>query len=233
MPQELDHSTFIEQIERDGWAVTTPFVEAACLDEIIAETELSPIDGGGLREVLTLSPATRRLARHPGVRQVAEAILGPECFVARAILFDKTDTANWKVAWHQDLTIAVRERLDMPGYGPWSLKEGVVHVQPTCDVLGRMLAVRVHLDDSTRDNGPLRVLPGSHRSGKLTPEEITAWKDRTAAVECLIKRGGILAFRPLLLHASSQAIHPQHRRVVHFEFVTGGLPGGLNWHTQV
>ncbi|MBA4017010.1 MAG: phytanoyl-CoA dioxygenase [Pirellula sp.] len=226
---QADAQTLQRRIAQDGWAVTPAVVEDGLLNEIIAETNT---ERAGLRDLLSVSPATRRLTRHPAVRQIAEATLGPDCFVTRAILFDKTDGANWKVAWHQDLTIAVAERIDAPGYGPWSLKTGIVHVQPPCDVLERMLAVRVHLDDCTNDNGPVRVLTGSHQFGKIPITEIPAWKDRNAPVECLVSRGGVLAFRPLLLHASSQAERPQHRRVVHFEFAVGDLPGGLQWHCR-
>ena len=100
----------------------------------------------------------------------------------RAILFDKTPSANWKVVWHQDLTIAVRERGVVSGFGPWSEKEGVVHVQPPIELLERMLAVRVHLDDCGADNGPVRVLPASHRVGRLSGEAIDEWRKLRAPV---------------------------------------------------
>ena len=223
----------MERIEQNGWADVPAVIESDILDRIIEETGTACDDRGGLRDLLSRSPESRRLARHPAVRQIAEAVLGPDCFVTRAILFDKTEQANWKVAWHQDVTIAVREQRDVPGYGPWSLKAEIVHVQPPREVLERMLAVRIHLDDCDQSNGPVRVLPGSHRSGKLSAEEIAGWKQREAAVDCIVPRGGMLVFRPLLLHASSQASDPRHRRVVHFEFAAGVLPGGLEWHTRI
>jgi len=153
-------------------------------------------------------------------------VLGRAAFPIRAILFDKTEGANWKVSWHQDLTIAVRERRDVPGYGPWSSKQGVVHVQPPVTVLEQMLAVRLHVDESGAGNGPLRVLPGSHRVGKLRDEEIPAWQRRTSDELCLVPRGGALVMRPLLLHASSPATEPHHRRVLHIEYANCDLPAG-------
>ncbi|MCE9607398.1 MAG: phytanoyl-CoA dioxygenase family protein [Planctomycetia bacterium] len=185
-----------------------------------------------MRDPLAISAGIRTLAIHPSVRRVAESVLGPRCFVARALLFDKTERANWKVAWHQDLTITVQHRVDVADFGPWSVKEGIVHVQPPVEVLTRMLAVRVHLDDCHVDNGPVRVLPGSHLHGRLTADEIEAWKVQHPAVECLAARGAILAFRPLLVHASSPARVPGHRRVVHFEFAADDLPAGLEWHRR-
>jgi ectoine hydroxylase-related dioxygenase (phytanoyl-CoA dioxygenase family) len=139
--------------------------------------------------------------------------------------------ANWKVPWHQDLTIEVRERIDMPGFGPWSVKGGVAHVQPPVSLLEQMLAVRIHLDDSTAENGPLRVIPGSHRAGRLTVEEMLELREKHGEVALSVARGGVILMRPLLAHASSAAERPTNRRVVHLEFAAGELPGGLRWRT--
>ena len=149
--------------------------------------------------------------------------------MVRGILFDKTPGANWKVGWHQDLSIAVKKRVDVPGFGPWSEKAGVPHVQPPCAVLEQMLTIRLHLDECGEDNGPLRVLPGSHTKGKMAPQEIKAYRQATEPVICACPRGGALLMRPLLLHASSLATSPKHRRVVHLEFAAQPLPGGLEW----
>jgi ectoine hydroxylase-related dioxygenase (phytanoyl-CoA dioxygenase family) len=95
-----------------------------------------------------------------------------------------------------------------------------------------MVAVRRHLDDCGAENGPVRVLPGSHRVGRLGSEEIAAWRERTPPVECLVPRGGLLVMRSLLLHASSPATAPVHRRVLHLESAAETLPGGLEWHER-
>jgi ectoine hydroxylase-related dioxygenase (phytanoyl-CoA dioxygenase family) len=164
------------------------------------------------------------------VREIAESVLGQSCFAVRGILFDKTPGANWKVAWHQDLTIAVKERRDVAGYDGWSVKQGITHVQPPVQVLEKMLAVRVHLDDCGVANGPVRVVSGSHRRGRLTPGQIDEMKATREPTDCIVERGGILAFRPLTLHASSPARTPAHRRVVHLEFASTPLHGGLEWY---
>lgn len=148
----------------------------------------------------------------------------------RAILFDKNPQANWKVPWHQDTTIAVRERVDEPGFGPWSVKAGVVHVQPPVHVLERMITLRIHLDDCDVDNGPLLVLPGSHAHGILSDEEIERWRAGTAPVACTGSRGSMVIMRPLLLHASSAAAAPRRRRILHLELAGDDLPGRLRWH---
>ena len=221
-------------IARDGWAVTPPLVPQLELDALVAALAPLAADArGGIRNLLDAVPAVRALATSPAVRSVAEAVLGPECFAVRALLFDKTPDANWKVVWHQDLTIAVRKRAIVAGYGPWSEKAGVPHVQAPTELLERMLAVRVHLDDCGADNGPVRVITGSHRVGRLSGTAIDAWRGGAEAVDCLAERGAILAFRPLILHASSPATAPAHRRVVHLEFAAEALDPPLEWHTQV
>ena len=149
------------------------------------------------------------------------------------ILFDKVEGANWKVPWHQDLSVALRARQDAAGYGPWSEKAGVVHAQAPVALLERMLTVRLHLDDCDEANGPLRVLPGTHCLGKLSAEHIQALRAETEEVVCVVPRGGVVLMRPLLLHASSPAQTPRQRRVVHLEYASDSLPAGLEWHTQV
>jgi ectoine hydroxylase-related dioxygenase (phytanoyl-CoA dioxygenase family) len=221
-------------VERDGWAVTPPLVPQLAVDALLAELAPLAADArGGVRNLFDAAPAVRALACSPAVRSVADAVLGPHCFAVRALLFDKTPAANWKVVWHQDLTIAVRARAHAPGWGPWSEKGGVAHVQPPAELLERMLAVRIHLDDCGADNGPVRVLPGSHRFGRLSDEAIDGWRARATAVDCLADRGAILAFRPLILHASSAARSASHRRVVHLEFAAEELPPPLAWHERV
>ncbi len=162
-----------------------------------------------------------------------QSVLAPisEDFVAtRGILFDKTPGANWKVGWHQDLSIAVRHKIEVPEFGPWSQKAGIWHVQPPREVLETMLTLRLHLDVCDESNGPLRVLPGSHTMGKMAPHEVKAFRQKTEPEICICPRGGALLMRPLLLHASSPATAPHHRRVLHIEFAGQALPGGLQWN---
>jgi ectoine hydroxylase-related dioxygenase (phytanoyl-CoA dioxygenase family) len=224
-------------LRRDGYAILPRAIDYDTIDELLAD--LAPLVAkrgagrGGLRHILRDSVAVQRLAADPRVRGVAEAAVGPGALAVRGILFDKTTDANWKVVWHQDLTIAVQRRVDAPGFGPWSEKDGVSHVQPPTELLEDMVAVRIHLDDCTTRNGPVRVLPRSHRRGRLTGDAIDTERAATPDVVCTFPRGGILAFHSLLLHASSPAEAPMHRRVVHLEFVASRwrtLPAGLSWH---
>jgi len=163
------------------------------------------------------------------MQDLATAALGRDAFPVRAICFDKTREANWKVTWHQDVTIAVRKRIETPGYGPWSIKDGLSHVQPPASVLQRMVTVRLHLDDCGDANGPLRVVPGSHVHGRLSAVDISALRARESEVHCTALRGDVILMRPLILHASSAATAPDHRRVLHIDYAIDGLPCGLEW----
>jgi ectoine hydroxylase-related dioxygenase (phytanoyl-CoA dioxygenase family) len=150
-------------------------------------------------------------------------------FPVRTLFFDKTPATNWKVPWHQDLTICVEKKYDVPGFTGWSKKEGVLHVQPPAEILGQMITVRLHLDDCGLENGPLRVLPGTHRYGRLSMEQIGHFRKTIAPTTCCLPEGGALIMKPLLLHSSSTAEIPWHRRVLHIELATTPLPPPLAW----
>jgi ectoine hydroxylase-related dioxygenase (phytanoyl-CoA dioxygenase family) len=183
-----------------------------------------------VRRLCELIPAVRAMSVSPAIRNLVEPILGASARVVRSLLFDKNPEANWKVPWHQDLAIAVKERRDVAGFGPWSEKAGVTHVQPPVEVLERMVTVRLHLDDCGVENGPLRVLAGSHRLGVIDPGTVGDVRAELPEVSCMVPAGGAVLMRPLTLHASSPAERPGHRRVIHLEFAAGELPDELEWY---
>jgi hypothetical protein len=47
-----------------------------------------------------------------------------------------------------------------------------------------------------------------------------------------VKSGGAVVMRPLLLHSSTTAATPRHRRVLHFEYAAVDLPRGLKWFEE-
>jgi hypothetical protein len=152
-----------------------------------------------------------------------------EPFSVRAIYFDKSADSNWLVPWHQDLTVAVRARLDVPGFGPWTVRDGIHHAHAPIELLQQMITVRIHLDDADETNGALRVLPGSHRFGRLSSERIQELRGGQTEFLCVASAGDALLMRPLLLHASGRSTSGQHRRVLHIEYACFELPGGLEW----
>ncbi|MCP3917398.1 MAG: phytanoyl-CoA dioxygenase family protein [bacterium] len=169
----------------------------------------------------------------PAFDGLATRALGPDAFVVRATCFDRTERANWPVAWHQDVTIPVRERRAAVGFDGWSTKEGVVHVRPPLAVLESMVAIRVHLDEAHADGGALRVLAGTHCAGRLSPDGVRAARASGTPVDCVVPAGGAMVMRPLLLHSSKRAVRPRHRRVVHFEFAASALGEGVEWDERL
>ena len=183
----------------------------------------------GVRNLLNVAPVIKEFAASTAVRKIIEPIAGEKARIVRAIFFDKTPEANWKVPFHQDLTIAVREKKDVDGYTAWTHKADIFHVQPPASVLENIVSLRVHLDDTDESNGALRVVVGSHRFGRLSATEIQQLKIESEIATCRVKKGGAMLMRPLLLHASSAAINALHRRVLHFEYSSVKLPKGLEW----
>ncbi len=186
-----------------------------------------------IRNLLELSPAVEKLSRSPQIRSLITPLLSDRAFPVRAILFDKIAGANWLVPWHQDVTICVAERREVPGFGPWSIKAGFWLVQPPLSVLQRMVSVRIHLDQCDETNGALRVIPGTHRLGRLAPQTIREAEEKNGVAICSVGVGGVLLLKPLLVHASSAARCPTHRRVIHLDFANSDLSGGLRWATEI
>jgi Phytanoyl-CoA dioxygenase (PhyH) len=225
-----------DEFERVGFAIVRNVVRC---DDVGILTSLLQHESKGqstrqesvyaARNLLANIPAVAAIAKSPGMRLLVEPFLGKEAISVRGILFDKIPGANWRVGWHQDQVIPVAEQKDVPGFTAWSVKHGVPHARPPAVVLERMLTLRIHLDDCCSNNGALRVIPGTHRLGLLDVQQIREIVDCEKPVVCEARAGDVLVMRPLLLHASSPATSPSHRRVIHLEFASAELPGGLEW----
>lgn len=188
--------------------------------------------GAGSRALLhdeSCEELARRLKRDP----VVAGHLPHGAVAVQCTLFDKSAARNWLVAWHQDLSIPVRERVGHSECGGWTEKENMLFVQPPVAVLQTLVAVRVHLDECGPGNGPLRVVPGSHQRGKLGEAEARREREVHGELDCLAGQGDALLMRPLLLHASSKASTPTRRRVLHFLFGPPDLPYGLAWRDAI
>jgi ectoine hydroxylase-related dioxygenase (phytanoyl-CoA dioxygenase family) len=186
---------------------------------------------GGIRRIERLVPDIMELAYSLDLMQVVNACLSKQAHLVRAIYFDKSAKNNWFVSWHQDKTVAVSQRLQASGWEPWSLKTGVWHVQPPLAVLQSMVTLRLHLDDVTKANGCLKVIPYSHRDGLLTPASIADKVKAQECVYCETYAGGAVLMRPHLLHASDKSNESSQRRLLHFEYSDYELPKGLKWAT--
>ena len=160
-------------------------------------------------------------------------LLPDDAVAVQCTLFRKTPDCNWKVPYHQDLSIPVAARIANPVLSGWSQKEDGHYVQPPAELLDALLAVRLHLDACDADAGALRVVPGSQRLGRLSPECIAAMDKRSDEVACTADAGDLVLMKPLLLHASSKAERPVGRRVLHFLFAPRQPGCGLQWRIMV
>ena len=173
-------------------------------------------------------PLVLEVARDRRMLAIARRFLGPSVIPFRATLFDKSAANNWLVVWHQDTALPLLERRNVAGWGPWSVKAGITYAHAPASALARVVALRLHIDDSSADNGPLRVLPGTHAQGVLSDADLAHAARETQAVDCIAPAGGVVAMRPLLIHASSKAAADRRRRVLHIEYADSlALDDGL------
>jgi ectoine hydroxylase-related dioxygenase (phytanoyl-CoA dioxygenase family) len=218
------------EIEKQGFAIVPEVLsrsEIVRLDESFSRDPL-PRGRAGMRHALR-HPSVLAIARDSRFRAIAQQVLGCDPFPFRATLFDKSPASNWLVVWHQDTALPLRERHEIPEWGPWSVKDGVIYAHAPASALSRVIALRLHLDDSTSENGPLRVLPGTHTMGVLTDDAIQDLSAQVTAVDCLVPRGGVLVMRPLIVHASSKSRSAVQRRVLHIEYAAStSIADGLD-----
>jgi len=112
--------------------------------------------------------------------------------------------ANWFVAWHKDLAISGEKKIELPGFGHWTIKQDQYAVQPPVSILDLKGVYKRVTEESANE------------------EEI-----------CRVKAGSILIMRPLLQHASNRTTSGRRRRIIHIEFSNVKLPMGLEWAEQI
>ncbi len=217
---DLDLATDGAALQRGGARGALAEIESALVD--------LPAGQAGIRLYgqATLGPLIS--ATGPIGRVVAD-VLGQAARPVRAILFDKTAATNWALGWHQDRTIAVKERRDVPGYGPWSIKAGVDHVEPPFAIIEQMITLRIHLDPVPADNAPLLIAPGSHRMGRIPEGNIGRVVNRLGRYACLAERGDVWVYATPILHASEASTCATSRRVLQVDYSGAELPKGLIW----
>ncbi len=216
-------------LDQQGFEIVTDTLDVDAVCSLIAAIESSRIfrSRAGMRHALEID-AVHSLATDPRLLQLAGSALGDGAVPFRATLFEKSPKSNWLVVWHQDTALPMNQRRDTHGWGPWSIKEGVICAHAPASALERVLAIRVHLDDSTAENGPLKVLPATHRLGVLSDDAIHELAERSHAVQCHVGAGGLILMKPLLVHASSKSQNDAPRRVVHIEYAAEKcFPDGL------
>ncbi len=216
-------------LERDGFTLTAPILTAGECDQAARAVRQ---DRAGTRSLLS-QPWCAALATRLRAEPPLAAMIAPSMVAVQCTWFEKSAQRNWLVPLHQDLSIAVAARVDDPALSGWSVKEGVQFVRAPATVLARMVALRLHLDECGPDDGPLRVVPGSHLHGVVSDEAAQDLRAAYGETVCAASRGSALAMRPLLLHASSKGSGISSRRVLHFVFGPRELPHGLAWSVTV
>ena len=215
-------------LAQDGAQRFPAAVDQATLQSLINALSGQPADYAGVR--LFGITALRPFVEVGGpLWTIAASVMEGSPRPVRAILFDKNPASNWSLGWHQDRVIAVKERIEIEGYGPWTRKHGAFHVAPPVEVLEGMTTMRLHLDPVPADNAPLLIAVGSHRLGRIPTSEVRAMVDRCGVVACLADAGDVWLYSTPVLHASDAATHAGHRRVLQVDYAVGDLPGGLEW----
>lgn len=231
---DLNHHQ--ESIATNGFTVVDAIYSPKEIGDILTEINKTNTDKNtfrktddlfAIRQFLKEIPAVNSIIFNDKLKAMINDLFGADYFAVKSIYFDKPEKSNWFVAWHQDLTISVDRRIDLPGYGPWTVKQNQFAVQPPINILQNNFTIRIHLDDTDEGNGALKVIPGSHLKGVYRPETIN-WVTETEYT-CCIKAGGIMLMRPLLIHASNRTTNNKPRKVIHIEFSNSVLPEGITW----
>ena len=184
-----------------------------------------------IRQFLREIPTVIDLIFTENLKSVMKEIIGGDFFVVKSIYFDKPETSNWYVPYHQDLTISVDKKMEIKNFELWTTKQNQFAVQPPIEFLENITTIRIHLDDTDENNGALRVVPKSHLKKIYRPETID-WNKEIETI-CRVKKGGIMLMKPLTLHSSKRTTNNKKRRVIHIEFSNRELPNELNWAERI
>ncbi len=218
-------------IQTDGVEIKRNFVSNSVIESIKNEVKKSQEAElkSGIRAADKKFKSIKALSNSEQFINLASPILDSKPEIVRVIYYDKTPEKNWLVTWHQDKTIALDSKEEIEGWGVWSIKDNIHHVQPPLDVLNKMVTFRLHLDDADRDNGCLKVIPQSHHLGILSQSELTDVVNSKEPYLCEVEAGDLVIMKPHTLHSSSKSVKAKHRRVVHIEYSNYDLPSNLNW----
>lgn len=217
-----------ERLDRDGVCIQPKVVGADLINRL--RVQFGSTSGRpGSRSFDLTSEVTAMIAREGALGELARRAAGADMRPVRVLFFDKTPEANWAIPWHQDRTIAVKARAEAVGFGPWTVKDGIVHVEPPVSLLETMLTLRLFVDDCDEANGPLLVALGSHRYGRLPVGRVNEISRQSDTLACMGLAGDVLVMKTLAVHSSKPAIAPAHRRVLHVDYSANELPAPLQW----
>jgi ectoine hydroxylase-related dioxygenase (phytanoyl-CoA dioxygenase family) len=191
----------------------------------------NPLEGHkevyAIRNLLKEVPDLKQIILNHNVKTILNH-LGENFHLTKALYFNKPALSNWYVTWHQDVSIHVQDKIDTPLFQGWTNKKGFIGVVPSEDISINTITIRIHLDDTTQENGGLKIIPGSNKE-VLSDEKIKLITQNSVSKNCDVLAGGIQLMKPLLLHASPKSQSNKNRRVIHLEFNNTELPNGLEW----
>ena len=219
------NSTSRRECRIQGFAIHENVFDAA---EIVTVIEALTGPGvtrskAGARHVLSV-PAVRSLAEDARLLTLAEQFVGPGATPFRATLFESLRPPTGWSSGTRTRPYRSFAHIDRIELGPL-VDQGWCPVCPCSGMgAGTCVALRVHLDDSTSTNGPLRVLPNTHRDGVGDEAAIDQCAREQSAINCLAAAGGVVAMRPLTIHASSKSTE---RAPV--AYCTSNTPMPCNW----
>jgi len=216
------------RLDTDGAQLMRAALDPTTLRELIDVLAEQPADQAGVR-LFGVAGLDAFVGPHGVVGALAASAMCAPAQPVRAVLFDKTASINWALAWRQDRVVAVRERVEAEGFGPWSRKHGALHVAPPFEVLSAMRTLRVHLDPVPETNAPLLIAPGSHAFGRISERDVPSVVEKCGVITCLAEAGDVWGYGTPILHASERAKSPARRRVLQVDYAVDELPGGLRW----
>jgi ectoine hydroxylase-related dioxygenase (phytanoyl-CoA dioxygenase family) len=226
----------IKNLSTKGFSIVNDFYNKKEIDNIIdcienhekaGDSFLKTKDLFAVRQLLVNVPALAKLLFTNKLNTLLSELFGSTYFLTKSIYFDKPEDSNWFVNFHQDLSISVNVKQETTGYKNWTFKKGQHGVQPPVKFLDQTITVRIHLDDTDKNNGALKVIPKSHLNGVIR-QDSDEWTISNQ-VTCDVKHGGIMLMKPLTLHASNKSTSNKRRRVIHLEFNTFHLDAPLEW----
>ncbi len=227
---------FNNQLNKDGFAIIEDVFTIKEIDEIQSKIDhlqhtnwnfRASKDLFAIRHFLKENTDIQALIFNSRLKELLQNF-GKTYALVKSIYFDKPPKANWTVNWHQDLTIAVKNKVNLVNFKHFLPKDDYFSVQPPDDYLLDMLTFRIHLDDCKKENGALRVVPQSHQKIQDSRDLPPSFFENEQV--CEVKKGGLLLMKPLLWHSSRRVESKENRRVIHLEFSSLSLPADLLWN---
>jgi ectoine hydroxylase-related dioxygenase (phytanoyl-CoA dioxygenase family) len=187
----------------------------------------SPKDTYAIRQLFVKSPAIMEIVlSNDKFKRLISEVCEDDYFITKAIYFNKPAKSNWFVAYHQDISISVENKIEAESYTNWTNKKGQLGVVPPLEILENTVTLRIHLDDTDETNGALKVIPNSHNKGFIRVDEKFKIHEHGEEKLCKVRKGEIMLMKPLLLHASQKSISSTDRSVIHMELCNRNISMG-------